>query len=284
MFSSERLDGFAELFAELGSDHETGCLFDQLLVAALDGALAFAEAHDIAVLVSEHLELNVAGALDELLHVEVAVAESVGGLGGGLLIQGGQIVGAAADAHAATAAAGDGFEDDGIADGPGPLERLALALDDAVGAGEDGHLGFLHRLPGGGFLAHEPCDLGRRPDELDIGGAADFGEVGVFAEQAVARVNGIDVGDLSGGDHGGDVEIAFGGARGADADGLVGEANVERVAVGLAVDRDGADAHLFAGADDAKGDLTSIRDQDFLKHIDLPSRVFCRVALSAAGW
>ena len=55
-------------------------------------------------------------------------------------------------------------------------------------------------------------------------------------------MDGVDVGDLSGGDDGGDVEIAVSGARRTDADGLVGKADVERIAVGLAVDGDGANA------------------------------------------
>ncbi len=60
-------------------------------------------------------------------------------------------------------------------------------------------------------------------------------------------MDGVDVGDFSGGDDGGDVEIAVGGARRADADGLVGKADVERVAVGFAVDGDGANAEFPAG-------------------------------------
>ena len=39
-----------------------GDFFDQLLVAALDGALALAEDLDVAVLVGQHLELDVARA------------------------------------------------------------------------------------------------------------------------------------------------------------------------------------------------------------------------------
>ncbi len=59
-----------------------GRFFDQLLMAALDGALALEERGHVAVLVGQHLELDVARLLDELLHVELAVAEGVGGLGG----------------------------------------------------------------------------------------------------------------------------------------------------------------------------------------------------------
>ena len=79
-------------------------------------------------------------------------------------------------------------------------------------------------------------------------------------------MDGVDVGDFGGGDDGGHVEIAVGGARRADADGLVGEADVERVAVGLAVDGDGANAELTARVEDAQRDFTAIGDQDLTKH------------------
>src|SRR5437016_10016286 len=44
--------------------------FQQFLMAALNAALALSEADNAAVRVSEYLELNVAGPLDILLHVE----------------------------------------------------------------------------------------------------------------------------------------------------------------------------------------------------------------------
>ena len=50
-------------------------LLDQLLVAALDGALAVAAHQRAALAVGHHLDLDVAGALQQPLHVEAAVAE-----------------------------------------------------------------------------------------------------------------------------------------------------------------------------------------------------------------
>ena len=252
------LDGLAHLGAQFGRDHETGGLFDELLVAALDGALALTQAEDVAVLVGENLELDVAGALDEFFEVEVTVAEGARGLAGGLLEERGQLFGGAHDAHSASTAAGRCLEHDGVADGAGALQGLGLAGEHAVGAGKDGDAGLLHGLARGAFFAHQAGDLGRRADELDVGGAADLGEVGVLAEQAVSGMDGVDVGDLGGGDDGGDVEVALGGAGRADADGLVGELDMQAVPVGLAVDGDGADAHLAAGGDHPQRDLTPI--------------------------
>ena len=51
--------GFAHLLAQLGRDGRRRRLLDQLLVAALHGAVALAQVHDVAVLVAEDLDLDV---------------------------------------------------------------------------------------------------------------------------------------------------------------------------------------------------------------------------------
>ena len=63
-----------------------------------------------------------------------------------------------------------------------------------------------------------------------------------------------------------DDEIGFGRRGRADVDGLVGHFDVERVLVGVGIDRDGLDAHAPRGLDDAAGDLAAVGDQDFLEH------------------
>src|SRR5689334_10028429 len=66
----ERIAQFvAELLAQLRSHLDGGRLLEQLLMPALDTALALAERDDVAMLIGEDLELDVARALDELLHV-----------------------------------------------------------------------------------------------------------------------------------------------------------------------------------------------------------------------
>src|SRR5438309_8955459 len=52
-----------------------GRLLQQLLMAPLDRALALTQADDAAVLVRQDLELNMAGMLDILFHIQIAIAE-----------------------------------------------------------------------------------------------------------------------------------------------------------------------------------------------------------------
>ena len=77
-----RLDAdLADLGALLRRDAGRGRFLDDLLVAALHRAVALAEVDRVALAVGEHLDFDVARVLEELLHVDLIVAER--GLGFG---------------------------------------------------------------------------------------------------------------------------------------------------------------------------------------------------------
>ena len=65
----------AELAPHLLGHGDRGAFLEQLLVPPLDRALALAEVHDRAVMIAEHLELDVPRVLDVFLDVDVADAE-----------------------------------------------------------------------------------------------------------------------------------------------------------------------------------------------------------------
>src|SRR5207249_3663150 len=71
--------GGGHLGTETRGEHRARRLLDDLLVAALDRALALAEMDERAVAVAQHLHLDVAGTDEELLEVDAPVGE--GGLG-----------------------------------------------------------------------------------------------------------------------------------------------------------------------------------------------------------
>ena len=58
-----------------GGDAGRRRFLDDLLVAALHGAVALAQVDHVAVVVGQHLELDVARLLQEFLHVDLVVAE-----------------------------------------------------------------------------------------------------------------------------------------------------------------------------------------------------------------
>ena len=246
--------------------HHRRRFFHQLLVPPLDAALALAQAHDVAVLVGQYLELDVPRPLDELLHVEVAVAECRRRLRLRRVELVGQLVGAADDAHAAPAAACRRLHDHREADGLRPLQRFVRRLHDAVRSRQNRHAHALHRGARLFLLAHHARYFRRRPNELDAARPAHFREVGVLAQQPIAGMDRIHIGDFGRADHRRNVEVAVGQPRRPNANRFVGKAHVQRVAVGLAINGDGLDAQFLAGANDAQGNLTAVRNQDFLKH------------------
>src|SRR5262249_50542373 len=97
-------------------------------------------------------------------------------------------------------------------------------------------------------------------------GFADFGEVRVLTQQAVARMYGVDISDLCGADNGRGVQVALGGTRRAHADGFIGKTDVQRGASPLAGEGNRPNAELFAGADNAQSDLATVGDEDLLEH------------------
>ena len=84
----------------------------------------------------------------------------------------------------------------------------------------------------------------------------------VLAEEAVAGVNRVAAALLRGVDDLVDPQVALARGGGPDGVGLVGEAHVERGAIGVGVHGDRADAHLAQRAHDADGDLASVGDED----------------------
>ena len=258
--------GVAHAFAELFADEGGRALLDDLLIAALQGAVAFAEGDDVAFGIAEDLDFDVVGIQDQLLHVHVAVAEAffgfITGRGegtshGGFIVDG---------SHAATAPAIGGFEHDRVTHGGGGHEGFLFILEDAVGAGRDRHFPLLGGGPGAVFVAHRLNGLGTGADELDFAAFADAGETGVLAEKSVPGVDGVHIGDLRGRNDAVDHEITLIAGAGPDTDGVVGQLDVHGFFVGLGINGDRADAEFLAGADDAKGDLTAVGDQDFIKH------------------
>ena len=176
-------------------------------------------------------------------------------------------------AHAAAAAARRSLQHHRVADALGDFERFFGALQES----RPSRAGWARRIPR--ITARACCftpmariTSGLGPMNLISDVSQTSAKSAFSLKKAVAGMDGVDVGDLGGADDRGNVEIAARAFGRADADGFVGEAHVQAVAVGFRIDGDGLDAQILAGADDANGDLAAIGDQDFLEHI------------SAGGW
>ena len=82
--------GLAQLGAHVQRQGRRGRFLDQLLMAALQRAIAVPAMHDIAVGIGQDLDLDVPGAIDELLEIDAGVLEGGLGLIAGRLQRGGE--------------------------------------------------------------------------------------------------------------------------------------------------------------------------------------------------
>ncbi len=78
-------------------------------------------------------------------------------------------------------------------------------------------------------------------------------------------------------------QIALGGCRRADQDGLIGHFDMERIAVGLGINGDGLDPHPAGSFDDPAGDLAAIGDQNSFEHVLAYLQLLGRDRLSRTG-
>ncbi len=231
---------------------------------ALDRALALAEGEDAALAVRKHLDLDVPRGNDRLLDIETRLSERSLRLGRGGLERGLELVGLPNEPHALPPATRDCLEQHGVAG----VVRGGLSLVERrrrERAGHYGHPRSDHLLLRGGLVTHARHRLGSRAHEDEVVLRARLDECGVLREEAPAGVDGLGAGRRRGGDDRGNLEIALGGRRRADADGAVGESCVERSFISGRVDGHGLDPELVERADDADGDLAAVCDQDPVK-------------------
>ena len=138
---------------------------DDFLVTSLERAVALADGDDVAVVVADHLHLDVARFFEIALDVDVAVAECgfCFGLRDGN--RAGELGIGPGDAHAAPTAAGDRLDHYRESNLPGDPAGLGGAGDDTFGPRQQRHTGGFHRGAGFGLVAHPLDHLGLRADE-----------------------------------------------------------------------------------------------------------------------
>ena len=229
-------------------------------------AFALAQMHHVAVLIGQNLHFDVPRPFDVSFQIDAGIAEGRLGFGRRLL-QGAlqrQVVGR--HAHAAAAAAGRGLDQHGKADFVGQPHRFFFVADQPIAARHDGHFGLAGHFAGRVFVAQLRHRFRRRADEVDVATAADFVEVRVLRQEAVAGMNRLHVADFGRADHAVDLQIAFGRFRRPDAIRLVGQFQIMRTAIGLAEDGDRFDAQFAAGADHPQSDFTAIGHQNAFEH------------------
>ena len=237
---------------------------DHLLVAALHRAVPLKQVDDVAVPVAEDLHLDVAGALDQLLEIDLALAEGRPGFApAGLdLIE--QPAFRFDEPHAAAAAAPARLEHQRVADPGRQFGYRAPVLGQGAGRRHHRDPRLLGQTPRRQLVAELAHGVRGRADEHQSGRRAGVGEVRVLGQEAVAGMNRVRSGLARDADDIVDRQIGLDRAEPlADPIGLVRLEAVQRDAVLVRIDGHGLEAELGAGAKNADRDLAAIGDQQF---------------------
>jgi predicted GNAT family acetyltransferase len=271
------VDGEGEPFGRLleqrgllvGQDGRGG-LLDDLLVAALDRAVAHADRPGGALPVGDHLHLDVAGAGDDALEEDDAAAEGALGLVAGPLVGVLELRRGRHLADAAAAAAGAGLEHERVADPVRRRERVVEAVHRSAAPGGHGDVDLLRQQLGADLVAQPAHRRGARADEGDAEAVAQVDERGVLGDEAPADPHRVGPALGEGLLEHGQVEV--GPVRGgADGVRLVGLPHEHGVPLGVGVERDRAQVlagrlQVPDGVDQPHGRLAPVDDRYPCEH------------------
>ncbi len=250
--------GVVELLAHGIADGRRGCLLDDLLVTALDRAVAVSDDPHGAVGVGHDLHLDVAGGRQVRLDEHGVVAERRQRLGAG----GGELAGEVGRVgdhpHAASTAASGCLHQEWEV-----VLRCRVRID-----GQHRYAGLDHQLLGADLRTHRLDGLRRGSDPGEAGVHHLTGEVGVLGQEAVAGMDGVCAGALRGVDDEVGAQVGVGRRAAGQADRPVGLGDERCVRVGVGEHRDGGDAEFAAGAEHPARDLAAVGDQHRADHLD----------------
>ncbi|GAB3648644.1 hypothetical protein GCM10028833_14950 [Glycomyces tarimensis] len=263
---ADRLGGAVDRGALLVAEERRGGFFDELLVAALEGAVAGADDDHVAVGVGQDLRLDVTGAVEVALDEAFAAPERGLGLADGRVEQVRDLVALAGDLEAAPAAAEGGLDRDGEPVLVGEGEDLRGVRGRLLGAGHQRHVRTHGQMASGDLVAEVANRLRGRTDPGDPGVDDGLREFGVLREEAVARVDGVGLAALGDADELVDTQIGVGGTQAVEGEGLVRQERVWSVAIAVGVDGDGLEARITAGPDDSHRYFAAVGDQ-YLAHV-----------------
>ena len=213
----ERRRVFAHGPLKILGQHGGTRLFDHLLLVALHAAIAQAEHPGVAVVVAQHLRLDVTQRSDVFLKVDIAVAEGGAGLRGNALKQLVEAIPRFDHLDPLAAAAVHGLDQYRVTDLVGQRGRPVDFRHDAVTTRNHRHAEAHRRRDGVRLVPHDVHRDRGRTDEVDPARAHDLGELAALGKESDAGMQGVDALVLRYGNDGKRVEVALVGRGTTDA-------------------------------------------------------------------
>ncbi len=243
---------------------------DQLLMPALDRAVALPQRDDRAIGIAEQLDFDVACRPHLAFQVDRTVAEGRGRFRRSRGQRSRQLRRCADTTHAATAATRRRLDEQREPDVLGGRDDRRDPIrpfhrDRVECPGDHRHARALRRPARRQFVAQRLDRVRAGSDEREA--RIDDGprKRRPLRQEAVARVNGLRPRRVRRLDDRVGTKVAFGGRRRTQPNRAVGGLDMQRVPVGIRVHGDRLDAEVAAGPDDAHRDLTAVGDEDPLE-------------------
>ena len=256
----------AHRLTHFGRDERRRCFLDDLLVPPLDRAFAFVQIENIAMLVAQYLDFDMARVQDEFLNKHAVIAETVQPLALGRLEPFAHVRFIIGKPHPLAAAAGAGLHHHRIADFRRNPNRMFGVVDLTDKAGDDIDASLHRQLLGLDLVAHGGNRVHRRADKSDALGGQRLGKAGAFGQEAIARMHRLRAGSLARGDDLFGQQIRLCSRRRPDMHRLVSHLHKGRARIGIRIDRNSLDPHPARGLDDAASNFATVGDQDFFEH------------------
>ena len=222
--------------------------------------------HHIAVFIAQHLNLDVLRLHQKFLHEDVVIAEGLFCFSLHQIEIYAHIFHGVAAAHTSPAASCGGFQNHREAELHGQLLCLCPVFQRLCRAGGGGHAALQCHLLGRELVAHHIENPGTGADELDACCLAGAGKVTIFAQKAVAGMDGIC--PMLFGKANDPVDIQIGPQRAfilANEIGLIRRCAEQTVCIFIGVDRYGLQPQIVAGPEDPHGNLAPVCHQDLFE-------------------
>ena len=250
-----------------GIQGRRGGFFPNFLVAPLQRTITLAQMHGVTFAVAEHLNFDMARLLEIFLDVDSIVAERGLGFRPCRCQRNAHFGSRVRDFHPASAAASGRLHQHRKAHLGGNRQRFGLGRDGAIGARHARNAQSSGGILGGDLVAHNADMFGRWPDERQIVFFENLGKPRILRQESVAGMHCVRAGNFARSQQTGNIQIALGGWRRSDTHAFVGQAHMHRLGVSRGMNRDGRNAQLLASSLNSQRNLTSVGNQDFIKHV-----------------
>ena len=232
----------------------------------LNRTLALVEIQDVTVRVADQLNFNMARLFNKFLNEDTVIAKAVSGFvtATGKALQSFFVI--ESHAQALATAARRRFDHDGVTNAFGNLHCTLWSFNRIINARNTVHTGLARQLFRFNFVAHGGNGVMLGADEGNALFFTALGELSVFAQETVARMDSLGAGLFASSNDFFSQQVALAAWRRTDVDGFICELNMPRIFIGVGIHRHRLDAHFLGRSNDTARNFTAVGNEDFGKH------------------